>query len=45
MKLNNIQHYFVTKQADEEVVCKLCDGQHGNNAMCQATMEVSYEIL
>lgn len=35
--MNNISivHYLEETQADQEVVCVLCEGQHGNNTNCQ----------
>lgn len=35
--MNNpsIEQYFEETQVNQEVVCILCDGTHGNNSNCQ----------
>lgn len=31
----SIEHDFIEKQQEEEIVCILCEGKHGNNTLCQ----------
>jgi hypothetical protein len=37
----NIHQEETETQAPEEIVCILCEGSHGNNTWCQATIEWS----
>ncbi len=30
---------------DNELICPMCEGSHGNNAWCQAPMEGTYDIF
>lgn len=35
MIYESIEQYLIDNQEDLEFVCILCEGQHGNNTLCQ----------
>ena len=41
MNESNIHQQQTETQASQEYVCILCEGTHGNNTLCQATIEWS----